>query len=301
MRQHLITHKGCPDGHASFLLAADTMRENEHEFVHTPMSYGDPLPDVDRGDLVMCIDFCPTGPELRELADKTNALIVLDHHQSAYGYVEDAGIHLFNSVDEALDVRVDDLPEHFAILDMDHSGAGLAREWFGWSETSKEWQVLKYVQDRDLWRFEFPETKDVFAALTAFPYEEDAWWEAISEGVERLVGQGKAINRYRDQLIALAVESAFDINIPGLGKTSIAHSLYATGPDVAGILANAYQHGVGAYVVVQADGMKLGLRSTPDGADVAELAAQLQPGRGGGHKHAAGCLISFEEFAKWLS
>jgi nanoRNase/pAp phosphatase (c-di-AMP/oligoRNAs hydrolase) len=143
------------------------------------------------------------------------------------------------------------------------------------------------VQDRDLWRFELDGTKDYFAALTSRPYTFEAWDEISRLPIHEVHAEGRAINRYRDQLIEQAVALSAWAHVAGW-LMPVTNCPYAYASDVAGELAKTNEgDGVAAYYF---DDRKKnirswGLRSTPNGLDVAALAQTMG---GGGHKHAAG-------------
>jgi oligoribonuclease NrnB/cAMP/cGMP phosphodiesterase (DHH superfamily) len=277
----IIHHANCPDGFGSAWL----LEQSHPGATIVAASYGDPLPEVDGLD-VFLVDFCYEAEQLMELGLRCNSLTILDHHQTALGYVEAAGIEKFDSVQNYFE-RQEAVPQTFAILDMEHSGVGLVQQFTGYTVP-----FLSHVEDRDLWRFALPNTADVFAAVTSRPYTKEAWDRMDSMPLEDLIVEGKAISRYRDKLIQDAVATARQELLPTGHRVWVAASPYAIGSDVAGELAKRQPELFAAYYVDGPDGIRFGLRSTPVGLDVAKIAETLG---GGGHKHASG----FEVTRKW--
>jgi uncharacterized protein len=274
MSNIIVHHGGCPDGFGSAWLLA------QHLLAPTEIiaaSYGDAPPEVDGHD-VYCVDFCFETPDLVTLANHARSLTILDHHQTALGYVDGAGFHRYGKV---ADLLVDDQPGPVqAVIDMDRSGVGLVMEY-----TGAYVPFLAHVEDRDLWRFNLPYTAEVFAAVTSRPYTVEAWDWMESVPLEDLITEGKAIQRYRDKLIADSVATAWIGELPTGHTAWVAACPYAIGSDVAGELAKRTPLGFAAYYVHYGDRVRFGLRSGPDGADVAKIAERLG---GGGHQHASG-------------
>jgi hypothetical protein len=78
---------------------------------------------------------------------------VLDHHLTAAQDLES-----FIRNDEIVD----------GVFDMDKSGCLLTWEWF-FAERHPP-PALLAVNDRNLWRFEWPWTREIFSALTSYPW-----------------------------------------------------------------------------------------------------------------------------------
>jgi hypothetical protein len=281
----ILYHSSCPDGFGSAWVAQKCLPDP----VLVPMSYGDPVPDEVDDQLVFVLDFCFPPDQLVELCERADRVRILDHHYSALGYLNDteAPISVYGDFAEMPEV----LPEHWAVLNQEHSGVGLTQEWFGFH---RDW--LDNIEDRDLWRFALPDTKDVFAAVTAMPYAIEAWDQLDAAGIADMVMSGVAINAYRDQLIDAAVDSAWHLDIPGLGSLPTAPCMYAIGSDVAGKLAEQTALGVGSYFMMKENSVRVGLRARNGGPNVADMAARFG---GGGHPAASGFEVSREVFESW--
>ena len=101
--------------------------------IYIPVQYGQPVPELPESvEDLFIVDFSYDRATCESLADKYR-LIVLDHHKSAEK--ELAGLD-------------------YAKFDMNKSGAVLAWEFMYAFQPVPE--ILLYVLDRDLWRFELP-------------------------------------------------------------------------------------------------------------------------------------------------
>lgn len=218
----VIYHKSCMDGAAAALAAWLKFGE---EAEYRPASYGDPAPTDEevRGRDVYILDFSYPRAELERMAltcrssalagYKAGQLQVCDHHKTAQA-------------------DLTGLP--FCTFDMNKSGAVLAWEYFHGTTLDPVEQRIRgevlpelfaYVQDRDLWRWELPHSKEVSAALAASGALRDfrvlrgiyAGWSASYR--TDLSHAGAAILRAECQMIERAVATAEEVDILDPGYT----------------------------------------------------------------------------------
>jgi oligoribonuclease NrnB/cAMP/cGMP phosphodiesterase (DHH superfamily) len=109
---------------------------------------------MEEGADVWIIDFSYPRQTLIALKDHHPNLIVLDHHFSAESDLQ------------GLD---------FCTFDMAQSGAVLAWDHFHPGEPAP--LFVLYLQDRDLWRFELPGSREVSAAIGSYPLDFRIWAE----------------------------------------------------------------------------------------------------------------------------
>lgn len=290
----IIYHDNCPDGWA----AAWWLGKFLGPHIKHPGRYGeDPPWKATDGNDVYIVDFCYPALTLWEVMRRSQWTTVLDHHQTA---AEDILVDGFGGTD-TMTAALMFGQAHGIVIDQDRSGVGLVSDYVRsrWADREPNTPpFLAHIEDRDLWRFDLEDTKDVFAAVTSRPYTVEAWDELGLTSLPSLVAEGKGINRYRDRLIDQVSASTFGIVLPvddGTMLVPCSSSPYAIGSDVAGRLAERDGGcGVGAYVILHADHVQLGLRSTPNGPDVARIAEGLG---GGGHQHASGLKLSWAQFA----
>jgi hypothetical protein len=306
MRNAICYHRGCPDGFG----AAWWLQRHLHmgdgsptpaEVDMVPCNWDDELPDQALvADHVWCVDYCFDGPKLRALIDAGKLLTIFDHHQTTENYLRAAELCWITDAvaysQRTLTGEFDIAKVH-VVLDKERSGVGIVAEVVAAWRKLHAPEFVWNLQDRDLWRFLLSDTRDVFAAVTARPYTIEAWDALAEMPHEALVAEGKGINLYRDQLIESVAASVFWITVGGDGTgrwVPCASSPYFIGSDVAGLLAERY-NGIGAYVILHNDRVQVGLRSRNDGPDVAELA---QYHGGGGHKHASGLTLDWDDFRR---
>lgn len=259
-----IFHDQCPDGMTAAWVVA---RALETVDLHGAM-YDQPPSDT-KGRTAFIVDFSYPRAVLADIVEQAESVVLLDHHQTA----------------------LDDLdgfsgPGFRSVLDMNRSGARIAWDFFHPGVTPPAF--LLAIEDRDLWRFSLPNTAEMFAAVTSRPYTLKAWDEIAAMAEDDLVREGRAINRYREQLVSLVVPLAQYGEIAG-HRVPIVNCIYALGSDVAAALAVGRPFA--AYYFDHADSRHWGLRSAQDGMDVAKIAQSLG---GGGHVHAAGFRTGFD-------
>ncbi len=228
-------------------------------------SHGEAPPDC-RGRDVYILDFSYKRPVLSALCQEARRVVILDHHISAQ---EDlAGLD-------------QEFPNLEVVFDMNRSGAVITWEYFHRTPLPR---LLAAVQDRDLWQFRIPDSQHINSALMSHPLDFDLWhsFTRSEQDLERLGHEGRAINRYRDQMIALYRGRAVLGSIAG-HEVPIVNCPTAIVSELVGELAVGYPFAAG----YTDRGTKRGwsLRSTANGLNVAEIASRFG---GGGHARAAG-------------
>jgi len=261
---HVIFHGACPDG---FGAAWAVWKKIGNQAQYLPGFYNKPYPKLPADSRVLIVDY--------SFASRQDAIAF---HNSVYE------VQLVDHHQTAMDM-LGDLP--WCKFDMDHSGAYLAWEHMHDEEPP---ELIKYVEDRDLWRFQLPYSREVAAALGSYP-RDFVVWESVSEmGMEKMKLDGGTILRFQSQKVSEICENAFWKEIDGyrvpVVNTSVLTSevgdrLCQTNPTVP----------FAGYFFVRSDGKtQWGLRS-PGRTDVSIIAKKFG---GGGHKGAAG----FVEAAK---
>jgi oligoribonuclease NrnB/cAMP/cGMP phosphodiesterase (DHH superfamily) len=203
------------------------------------------------------VDFAYPRPILEEMAEEAMELQVLDHHITAK---------------EALK----GLP--YVHFDMEKSGAVLAWEWA--HGTTPPW-LLQYVQDKDLWAWKLPSSREISAGLNSYPYDFKVW-DSLEK--ERLEQEGRAILRYEHELVKKIIRNVVWVQFEGETVPCV-HSAILTSqigeqlsPGRPFCLIWYDRHGLRHF----------SLRSEQGGTDVAKIAVKYG---GGGHTHAAGFSV----------
>ena len=292
-----IYHGNCADGFGAAWVVRKALG-SDVEFVAG--IYGQEPPDVAGKDVVI-VDFSYKYDILAALARKANSVIVLDHHKSA---AEDlARFESFHAGVEE-DTRRDDGatllgwktahvmansqngPTIACCFDMNRSGAMLA--WDHYFPNQEPPQLLRHIEDRDLWLFKLEGTREIQANLFSYPYDFEVWDQLVAADVLTLVSDGAAIERKHHKDVAELVGvtkrrlkiGGFDVPVASLPYTltSDAGHLMAQGEPFAACYWDT------------PTGRVFSLRSTDEGIDVSEIASQYG---GGGHRNASGFRVPF--------
>jgi len=222
-----------------------------------PVKHGNSPPAGIAGRHVVIVDFSYPRETLEAMARETAGLQVLDHHITA-------------------EKALAGLP--FAYFDQKKSGAVLAWEW---AHTEPAPWLLQYIQDKDLWDWALPASREINAALASYPYNFHVWDELRQVTLE---AEGRAILRYENELVGkIAVEAALvsfhNETVPAVQSAVLTSQLGER-------LSAGYPFCV---IWHDRDGRRYySLRSREDGADVAAIATSYG---GGGHTHAAGFSV----------
>lgn len=298
-----IYHGGCADG---FTAAWAVWKRFGETFDYHPGVYQNPPPDVAGRDVVI-VDFSYKRDVLQSMLQsgdvhQANTILILDHHKSA---AEDlAGLN--RPREGGFDVSANYDPETWrrawedwadwpvrAIFDMNRSGAGLAWDFFHPGKPRPE--LVSYVEDRDLWRFKLPASREVNAFVFAHAYDFATWDELASkcdrdmEGVRKA---GAAIERKHHKDVAeLVAENAYTMKIGGI-VVPVCNLPKTLTSDAGALMCNGlngeFKPAFAACYWDTPEGRVFSLRSIGD-FDVSAIAAQYG---GGGHKNAAGFRLA---------
>lgn len=250
-RPLVVYHGDCPDGFGAAFAAWKRFGEDAD---YLPVNHGDPPPNA-KGRHVLMADFAYDRGTTEKLALASASLVVLDHHRSA--------AH-----------ELGDLP--YCVFDMNRSGAVMA--WQFLHETPVP-ALLRYVQDRDLWRHDLPESEEVSAALRAHDFDFKTW-DAID--VDQLRVEGRALLRYQRRMVQRVAAHAMSVEILGTVVPTVNSPVLQS--ELGDVLAVGHPF-AGVWWQGSGDEARWSLRSTPGGVDVSLIAARYG---GGGHRTAAG-------------
>lgn len=252
----VLYHAECSDGFGAAW--AIWKRFPNARFV--PVKHGAPPPDNLKDQRVVIVDFSYPRPTLETMAAETKDLLVLDHHITA-------------------EKSLTGFPH--AYFDQMKSGAVLAWEWA--HDTAPPW-LLQYIQDKDLWTWSLPGSREINAALASYPYDFELWDRFSRDQLEQ---EGRAILRYEQELVGKLVAHAAMVEFQGAVVPSV-HSAVLTS-QIGERLSPHYPF---CIIWHDRDGRRyFSMRSREDGADVGAIAASFG---GGGHTHAAGFSVPLE-------
>lgn len=268
-----IYHGNCADGFASAWVMRKWATEAQELLDFYPGIYQTGLPKVDLEDRdIYIVDFSYKLPELLELAAVAAKVVVIDHHKTA-----------------AEDLLSADLPNNVLVrFNMEHSGAMLT--WQHFFADQEPPQLLRHIEDRDLWRFKIPGTREIQAAVFSYPYDFEIWDNLMLHTYLRdLLVEGVGIERKHHKDVAELVDVCMHWGYIAGYSVPCASLPYTLTSDAGHLMAKKYAPSrfAACYWDIE-DGRVYSLRSTDEGMDVSAIAKLYG---GGGHAHAAGFKI----------
>ncbi|HEY9753489.1 MAG TPA: DHHA1 domain-containing protein [Coleofasciculaceae cyanobacterium] len=300
-RQHCVYHKvtlttDCPDGIAAAWCA---YRANPRINI-IGCIYGDRLPKaIKPGDEVFILDFSFPAPMIRKWVRQGVRVTVLDHHKTSLNDLSSfSKVIQLNSATKVAGLRITQGNPKITI-NQDESGATLAWQYF-FPDTPAPW-FLRYVRDRDLWKFQLPQSKEMNEGLSLLRYEaksafdvfDELWYAPSAKDAKNIVLE-KGIPAYREKLrqIAAAADRAqLETTPPGVARiyrvmvARLQPQEDRLASDVCHELLKRYPNA--DFVACISSEGKWSLRSDRNGLDFDVEAVAKQYG-GGGHRNAAG-------------
>lgn len=286
----VIYHGNCADGFsAAWVFHND--RPDYYDF-HAGF-YSDAPPDV-TGRRVFLVDFSYKRAVVEEMLKVAKWVTIIDHHATA---IDDlAGLS-------------DEYPGKFiAHFNKEQSGATLAWDVVFDTDTPRP-LLLGHIEDRDLWKFKLPLTREISAAVFSYEYTFDSWDRLMAANQAELLvisANGAAIERKHHKDIAELVKVTkryFPIGIKGsvIPTCSLPYTLSSDAGHLLceqELVSNSDLNRSQLFAACYWDTAThriFSLRSLEDGQDVSEIAKQFG---GGGHKHAAGFSVMRSQ---WLA
>ena len=298
-RPLVIYHGNCADGFTAAWAVYNRLGASAEYYAAT---HGNRPPDVAGMDVIM-VDFCYKRDVLDAMAKEAASILVLDHHKTAEADLE--GIqqpeptwedHL-RAVHKQDPLQMTLGPYVRALFDMERSGAGLAWDYF--NPDKHRPALVNYVEDRDLWRFYLPHSREVNAFIFAHEYKWQDWYdldEALGLGapaeIQRVADKGAAIEKKHHKDVRELVEATRRKMVIGGQLVPVANIPYTLVSDAGHLMCLGIDEGLaGSWIPPFAacywdtpEGRVFSLRS--DGrTDVSEVAKSYG---GGGHAKAAG-------------
>ena len=267
-----IYHGKCADGFTAAWAVHKALGDNV-EFCEGV--YQNPPPDCTNRHVIM-VDFSYKLPEMLSILERCSSLTVLDHHKTAK---------------EVLDQLSATQPDNLHIVfDLDRSGAGITWDYYHPTETRPE--LVNYVEDRDLWRFKLPLSREVNAFIFAHEYDFKHWdyLNAMMHnhmGVQDVADLGGAIEKKHHKDVAELVGLLKRRMTIGGHEVWVANLPYTLTSDAGHLMAQGEPFA--ACYWDTPEGRVFSLRSTDDGMDVAEVAKMYG---GGGHRNASGFRLA---------
>lgn len=305
MSKLIIVHGNCMDGMGALWAAHILLGGVEGEY-HFGF-YGQPAPDV-AGKEVMIFDFSYPRETLLAMKSQALSLVVFDHHASAQSDL--AGLD-------------------FCYFDQSKSGAVLAWEYLYRYAYNKDCpnipKVLEYIQDRDLWKWELPFSREfnewlrhtvclkgdpetALAVLTKTNNCIEWHAEATLEQFNKRVAEGAFLLTEKQKAIDAVVARHFFVTISladvPLGdvvqeyKVPVVFCPHTIASEVGHALAELSEHKVGLSIENPHE-ERFGLSFRGVGNNLAKRMATRYGG--GGHDQAAGASLNSWQLAALIS
>lgn len=303
MKFTIFAHSHCTDG----LVAASIMKyalqlshlvEPEVIFV----SYGKEQEAISKANIdsettIYCVDFAFNRDATLELCKKAYKVYVLDHHKTAYENLSDLEKNIYN---------------FYFTYDVDKSGASIVRDFckehlnlyshIKLNQKEVLNKVVAMVEDRDLWLFRLPMTKEF--SEYAFAYVEPNNIERMTKilfkykdaQIVKLCQLGATIMEYKNNLIAKKIDAYIPTYLT-VDSTKLL-IINETQPDLVSQLGNElckkYDIPVCLYNISGSEQkVSLSFRSMDHLEPVDNIARIFS---GGGHRNAAAGSVTFDKF-----
>lgn len=199
---YLIVHHSDADGYVAALIVSKYLEEykeakkeditflevysKDHDTVFPNETYKDKH--------VYIVDFSFPLAEMERIRSIAASLLLIDHHESAYNELKGLG---------------------YCVIDKSFSGCGLAWDYFFGADEKEVPKLVQYVQDRDIWTWKLPYSKEINAFIGTYKLTietcEALLWK-LEEGFYRAIDIGNYIIRRDNELIARASKNAYRID-----------------------------------------------------------------------------------------
>lgn len=270
-RPLVIYHGNCVDG---FTAAWCFWRKYGENADYVAGVYQQDPPNVVGRDVYL-VDFSYKAPVVADMLRAAASVTLIDHHKTA--------------LDDLAHLRNGDY-DHRALhwfCDLERSGATLAWDYLFPKEPRP--LLLEHVEDRDLWRFQIFGTRQISAFLFSHEYSFPLWDKLMRASYGdsiKMMDIGEAIERKHIKDVKELVAVCKRRMVIGGHDVPVASLPYTMVSDAANLMAQGEPFAA-CYWDTE-DGRIFGLRSTEEGVDVSEVAAEYG---GGGHVRSAGFKV----------
>ncbi len=252
----VLYHAECMDGFG----AAWAIWKRYPQAKYIPVKHGKEPPLGLEGQKIVMVDFSYGREIIEQMAASTSQFQILDHHITAQS-------------------ALSDFP--YAFFDMTKSGAVLAWEWA--HEEPVPW-LAQYIQDKDLWQWQLPRSREISAALASYPFDFEVW-DSLRQDILEM--EGAAILRLEKVLIEDIVRESILVTFEGETVPAVYSPILTS--QIGERLCQKYP-----FCIIwhqQEDRRYFSLRSRAGTVDVSAIAARFG---GGGHVNAAGFSVSLK-------
>jgi oligoribonuclease NrnB/cAMP/cGMP phosphodiesterase (DHH superfamily) len=306
-----IYHRDCLDGFAAAWAVHRALGRMDPECLkYYPTTYGEPPPaqEMLQDAEVLIVDFSYPADTLKIIGEIAHSVVVLDHHEKAEKELREFRPLEFSFHDWTCKSYEPGIHVRF---DMKQSGCGLTWRWAHKSESFDlmgdedgiyDPDIVRYVEDRDLWLFKYGNrTKAFCAALGAQSFSFELWDQVCDDGLaEDLMRSGNIVLQAQAKMIEQALKpgNLQFFKIGGIEVPTFNISAW-TGIVSEALNIAAKQSADYPFVASYSDGSDaryFSLRSDRDNPNAANVNLISNQYGGGGHPNAAG----FKRLRGWL-
>ena len=276
----ILYHKFCNDGYGSVFAIEKYYLKNNLDSKSIIKKGLKPNWDINekiiKGKKVVICDLSLSEENFNKIKKLTKDLLIIDHHLTTIKNTKN-------------------IEDNKKIIDTDHSGAYLTWEYFNSDEEIPD--IIKYIEDHDLWRFKLYKSRELYSSLKEVKHEYEEYEKLLDlNNLKEKIKLGDILYNIEMNKIKKIAKNAVIINqrIKTI-NSSISKKLYK----IAYINSNSYNNELGNYMVEKKNcdisiiynysdiknTTYMSLRSNnKNDIDVSKIAEIYN---GGGHKHAS--------------
>lgn len=253
----VIYHKNCSDG---FGAAWSAWKKLNHKASYIPASYGScDFIKLLKNRTIAVLDFSFSEEEINLMLGNCNRICIIDHHKTALRIQHLENVH----------------------LDMNQSGAVLAWKYFNPKEPVPTF--LKYIQDRDLWKWQMPESKEFSTYFQNVPKKFESYSSFLDKKeIKNAIKKGKTLLEYQAKIVQSISSRSKKLKYKNYNLKIVNSSIFQS--EIGDHLSSDSDAALIWYTNYNAKKNIASLRSKND-IDVSILAQDFG---GGGHKNASG-------------
>ena len=279
MKHICYYHAGCPDGFGAAWAIWRSWGRTGRYIARGHEDRAD-LRLIDGAEVVF-VDIAPHNDEFALLAERAARIVVLDHHVTAQQRFA-ADLCLQNQLSEC---------DHHIHFDLDHSGAVLSWNHFHPDEPQPD--LIRYIEDQDLWNWKLQRSDAVNAAIASLPFDFETWDALAERSAESLAAEGEPIVRADTIEVRRSLQAAHPVALSA-GRIEAVNAQRCRGRIGHELASRAtYNRPWGLVYRITGDRVDASIYSIGD-LDVSEVAIQYG---GGGHHNASGFSIPLKD---WL-